>query len=196
MATIQAPPTLNKIASSNDSHSDPYDFSNPIVFFDVNLGSQPIGRIKFQLFKDKLPKTAENFRQLCTGEYKVNGVPQGYKGSRFHRIIKDFMIQGGDFLRNNGTGSMSIYGTTTFADEGFEFQHEPFSLSMANSGPNTNGCQFFISCAALPHLDKKHVVFGRVIEGQDVVRKIEHVPTDDSDKPSPLDVIIVQCGEM
>ncbi|KAK9487824.1 cyclophilin-like domain-containing protein [Lipomyces starkeyi] len=193
-----APAITNRQYSSQEGTPGPisYDFLNPIVFFDVNLGSQPMGRIKVQLFKDKLPRTAENFRQFCTGEYKVNGIPQGYKGCKFHRIIKDFMIQGGDFLRHNGTGSASIYGTTTFADEGFEFPHEPFSVSMANSGPNTNGCQFFICCTSLPHLDRKHVVFGRVVEGFDVVRKIEYVPTDDNDKPYPFDVTIVECGEM
>ncbi|KAK9381586.1 cyclophilin-like domain-containing protein [Kockiozyma suomiensis] len=197
MATISAAPV--KAVSSTplaNASSVAYDFHNPIVFFDVGLNGQKMGRIKIELFKDKLPKTAENFRQLCTGEYKVNGIPQGYKGSRFHRVIKDFMIQGGDFLRHNGTGSTSIYGTTTFADESFEFKHEPFSVSMANSGPNTNGCQFFIACAALPHLDNKHVVFGRVVEGRNVVRKIEHVPTDESDRPTPFDVSIIECGEM
>ncbi|KAK9477847.1 cyclophilin-like domain-containing protein [Lipomyces japonicus] len=190
-AEVSAPPSAGAAPEANA-----YDFSEPIVFFDVALGAQPMGRIKIRLFKDKLPKTSENFRQFCTGEYKLNGVPQGYKGSKLHRVIKDFMIQGGDFLRNNGTGSASIYGTTTFADEGFHYRHEPFSVSMANSGPNTNGCQFFICSNALPHLDKKHVVFGRVVEGFDVVRKIELVPTDDNDKPTPFDVTIVECGEM
>ncbi|KAK9467020.1 cyclophilin-like domain-containing protein [Lipomyces arxii] len=193
MTTISAAAQISTSAPDNDGR---YDFSNPVVFFDVALGSQYMGRIKIQLFKDKLPRTAENFRQFCTGEYVVNGLPQGYKGSKFHRIIKDFMIQGGDFLRNNGTGSTSIYGTTTFADEGFPYSHEQFSVSMANSGPNTNGCQFFICSTNLPHLDRKHVVFGKVVEGHDVVQKIELVPTDDGDKPSPFDVIIIECGEM
>ncbi|KAK9454833.1 cyclophilin-like domain-containing protein [Dipodascopsis uninucleata] len=202
--TISVPPISLDLGSreptpaggSRESSGQAYDFSNPVLFLDVNLGSQPMGRIKIQVFKDKLPKTAENFRQLCTGEYKVNGVPQGYKGCKFHRVIKDFMIQGGDYVRNNGLGSASIYGTTTFNDEGFLFPHEEFSVSMANSGANTNGCQFFICCAPLPHLDKKHVVFGKVVEGHDVVRKIERVPTDDGDRPFPFDVTIVECGEM
>ncbi|KAK9461225.1 cyclophilin-like domain-containing protein [Lipomyces oligophaga] len=192
MATITAAPQVTQ----GVPESGALDFSNPIVFFDVSLGKQPIGRIKIQLFADRVPRTAENFRQLCTGEYKVNGVPRGYKGSRFHRVIKDFMVQGGDFLRNNGTGSMCIYGTDTFTDENFLFKHEQFSVSMANSGPNTNGCQFFIACTALPHLDGKHVVFGKVVEGFDIVRKIELVPTDENDRPSPVDVVIAECGEM
>ncbi|CAN6660328.1 peptidyl-prolyl cis-trans isomerase [Trichomonascus vanleenenianus] len=169
---------------------------NPVVFLDVSLGSQPLGRIKFELFADKLPKTSENFRQFCTGEYRVNGVPQGYKATRFHRVIKGFMIQGGDFVKGNGMGSESIYGSTTFNDEGFMFEHHPMSLSMANSGPNTNGCQFFIACERLPHLDGKHVVFGKVIEGEEIVRKIERVPTGENDRPYPHDVVITNCGEM
>ncbi|KAK9473761.1 cyclophilin-like domain-containing protein, partial [Dipodascopsis tothii] len=169
---------------------------NPVVFLDVSLGNQAMGRIKIQLFADALPRTAENFRQLCTGEYRVNGLPQGYKGNTFHRVIRDFMIQGGDYIRGNGTGSACIYGTSTFADEGYKYKHEPYSVSMANSGPNTNGCQFFICCAALPHLDGKHVVFGRVVEGFEVVRKIELVPTGDNDRPTPFDVVITNCGEM
>ncbi|CDO52732.1 hypothetical protein DV113_001388 [Geotrichum candidum] len=169
---------------------------NPVVFFDIALGSQKLGRIKIELYADKLPKTAENFRQFCTGEHRVNTVPQGYKGSKFHRIIKDFMIQGGDFIKGNGTGSATIFGSDTFNDEGFPFTHEEFSLSMANSGPNTNGCQFFICCTRLKHLDGKHVVFGKVVEGQDIVKKLEHVKTGENDRPFPHDVIIVECGEM
>jgi len=114
----------------------------PIVFFDVSMGETPLGRIKFELFNDIVPKTAENFRQFCTGEYRVNNIPQGYKNSQFHRVIKDFMVQGGDFLNNDGTGSLSIYGKQ-FADEDLvSVKHTSAGLlSMANSGPNTNGCQ-------------------------------------------------------
>ncbi|RKP27745.1 U snRNP-associated cyclophilin-like protein [Syncephalis pseudoplumigaleata] len=170
--------------------------TNPIVFFDISIGNQPIGRMKFELFADKCPKTAENFRQFCTGEYKVNGVPQGYKNSIFHRVIKDFMVQGGDFLKSDGTGSMSIYGTE-FPDENFEVKHTgPGLLSMANSGKNTNGCQFFITCAPCSFLDGVHVVFGRLLEdGMLVLRKIENVTTGANNLPK-FPVVITECGEM
>lgn len=150
-----------------------------------------------ELFKDVVPKTAENFRQFCTGETKnPQGRPQGYKGSKFHRVIKDFMLQGGDFINGNGTGSRTIYGVDKFNDENFKLKHEgPGYLSMANSGPNSNGCQFFITTVKTTHLDGKHVVFGRVIDGMDVVTKIENTRTNSSDKPIQ-DVVISQCGEM
>ncbi|CEQ42201.1 SPOSA6832_03988 [Sporobolomyces salmonicolor] len=169
----------------------------PIVFFDLNIGNTPAGRIKMELFDDIVPRcvpsvspperdltgcsfrTAENFRQLTTGEHKENGQPVGYKNSIFHRVIPHFMIQGGDFLNGDGTGSLSIYGRQ-FEDENFKLPHDQAGLlSMANSGPHTNGCQFFITTEPAPFLDGKHVVFGKVI-GQDsmlVVRKIENVAT-------------------
>ncbi|KAI9680993.1 MAG: Peptidyl-prolyl cis-trans isomerase H [Trizodia sp. TS-e1964] len=183
-----AAPAASPSASSED----------PVVFFDLTLGGEPLGRIKMQLFAKVVPKTAENFRQFCTGQTKnAQGRPQGYKGSKFHRI-KDFMIQGGDFMNGDGTGSTSIYGTSTFADENFERKHDvPGLLSMAasNSGtPNTNGMQFFITAAPTPFLNNKHVVFGKVIDGMDVVRKVENVRTI-KDKPV-MDVTIAQCGEM
>ncbi|KAL1960747.1 hypothetical protein VTO42DRAFT_6577 [Malbranchea cinnamomea] len=170
--------------------------NNPIVFFDITLGGEPLGRIKMELFANITPRTAENFRQFCTGESKdARGRPQGYKGCKFHRVIKNFMIQGGDFIHGNGTGRTCIYGTQTFPDENFNLTHDgPGLLSMANSGPNTNGCQFFITCTATPFLNNKHVVFGRVIEGMDVVRMIENTRTT-RDKPNQ-DVVIAQCGEM
>ncbi|KAJ3025441.1 UNVERIFIED_CONTAM: cytochrome P450 monooxygenase 7 [Siphonaria sp. JEL0065] len=155
-----------------------------------------VGRIKMELFKDVVPKTAENFRQLCTGEFKRNGVPQGFKNCTFHRIIKDFMVQGGDFLKGDGTGSTCIYGGDSFPDENFTLKHSsPGLLSMANSGPNTNGCQFFITCAKTDFLDGKHVVFGRLTDGLLVLRKIENVPTGPNNKPK-VPVIITECGEM
>ncbi|KAI8610723.1 peptidyl-prolyl cis-trans isomerase H [Chytriomyces sp. MP71] len=158
--------------------------SNPIVFFDIAIGGQPVGRIKMELFADVVPKTAENFRQLCTGEFKRNGVPQGFKNCSFHRIIKDFMVQGGDFLKGDGTGSTCIYGGENFPDENFTLKHSsPGLLSMANSGPNTNGCQFFITCAKTDFLDNKHVVFGRLVDGLLTLRKIENVPTGPNNKP-------------
>ncbi|GAB1732459.1 hypothetical protein NU195Hw_g962t1 [Hortaea werneckii] len=170
---------------------------NPVVFLDMTLGGEPLGRIQMELFANTVPRTAENFRQFCTGETKNHlGRPQGYKGSKFHRVIKEFMIQGGDFLNGDGTGSASIYGTKAFADENFKLVHDqPGLLSMANSGPNTNGCQFFITCVATPFLNGKHVVFGKVVEGMDVVKKIENVRRGRDDKPNQ-DVVVSQCGEM
>ncbi len=169
--------------------------SNPIVFFDVSIGGQEIGRMKIELFADVVPKTAENFRQFCTGEHKKDGLPQGYKNATFHRVIKDFMIQGGDFLKGDGTGSTSIYGPS-FPDENFKLKHTSAGLlSMANSGPNTNGSQFFITCAKCDFLDIKHVVFGKVIDGLLVMRKIENVPTGGNNKPR-LPVVINLCGEL
>ncbi|RSH92334.1 Peptidyl-prolyl cis-trans isomerase H [Saitozyma podzolica] len=172
----------------------PAGYVRPIVFFDVSIGETPAGRIKMELFSDIVPKTAENFRQLCTGEHRINSVPQGYKKSTFHRIPQ-FMIQGGDFQRNDGTGSFSIYGAQ-FEDENFQLKHTaPGLLSMANSGPGTNGCQFFITCAPAEFLDGKHVVFGRVVEGMLTVRKVENVPTGANNRPK-LAVRITECGEM
>lgn len=170
---------------------------NPICFFDITLGGEPLGRIKMEVFKNITPKTAENFRQFCTGETRNNlGRPLGYKGCKFHRVIKGFMIQGGDFINGDGTGSQTIYGTTKFADENFTMKHDsPGLLSMANSGPNTNGCQFFITCEPTPNLNNKHVVFGKVVEGMDVVNKIQNTRTNANDRPTQ-DVAIAQCGEM
>ncbi|TFK90727.1 hypothetical protein K466DRAFT_583481 [Polyporus arcularius HHB13444] len=169
--------------------------TRPIVFMDINIGETPAGRMKMELFSDIVPKTAENFRQLCTGEFRVNSRPQGYKGATFHRVVPNFMCQGGDFIKGDGTGSFSIYGDK-FPDENFKEKHTgPGLLSMANSGPNTNGCQFFITTAKCDFLDGKHVVFGRVIDGMLTLRKIENVPTGPNNRPK-LTVKIVECGEM
>ncbi|KAL9127593.1 MAG: hypothetical protein Q9175_007700 [Cornicularia normoerica] len=171
--------------------------TNPVVFFDVALGGEPLGRVKMELFADVTPKTAENFRQYCTGENKnPQGRPQGYKGSKFHRVIREFMIQGGDFLNGDGTGSTCIYGTKAFADENFQLKHDTLGLlSMANSGKDSNGCQFFITTVPTPFLNNKHVVFGKVIDGMDVVHKVENTRVRGESKPA-ADVTIAQCGEM
>ncbi|KAF5349956.1 hypothetical protein D9756_009246 [Leucocoprinus leucothites] len=176
--------------SSNSTSSQ-----RPIVFMDIQIGETPAGRMKFELFSDVVPKTAENFRQLCTGEYRVNSRPQGYKNATFHRVVPNFMCQGGDFLKGDGTGSFSIYGEK-FPDENFVEKHTgPGLLSMANSGANTNGCQFFVTTAKCDFLDGKHVVFGRVIDGMLTLRKIENVPTGPNNRPK-LVVKITECGEM
>lgn len=169
---------------------------NPKVFFDVTMNDKPAGRIVMELFADTVPKTAENFRALCTGEKGMgkSGKPLHFKGSVFHRVITQFMLQGGDFTHGSGVGGESIYGAK-FADENFIHKHTgPGVLSMANAGPNTNGSQFFICTVPCPWLDGKHVVFGKVVEGMNVVKAVEAVGSQ-SGKTSQK-VVIADCGQL
>ncbi|KAI8603060.1 cyclophilin-like domain-containing protein [Dissophora ornata] len=173
---------------------------NPRVFFDVDIDGHRIGRIVMELFQDEVPRTVENFRALCTGERgisKISSVPLHYRGSIFHRVIKGFMIQGGDFTRRDGTGGESIFGAPLQDEGGFKRKHDTEGLlSMANKGPNTSSSQFFLTTRPTPHLDGKHVVFGRVVKGYDVVEKVENTPTDDrNDRPLSI-VMISNCGEL
>ena len=170
--------------------------ANPRVFFDITIGDKAAGRITFELFADVVPKTAENFRALCTGEKGMGkqGKPLHYKGSRFHRVIQQFMCQGGDFTRGNGTGGESIYGNK-FEDENFKLKHTvPGLLSMANAGPGTNGSQFFITTIVTDWLDGKHVVFGKVVEGMKVLDAME--ATGSRSGSTSADVVIADCGEL
>lgn len=171
--------------------------SNTRVFFDVIIGSTAVGRIIFELFTDITPKTAENFRGLCTGEYgygKFNKKKLHYKGSRFHKIVEDQYIQGGDFVYGNGSGGESIYGEY-FKDENFQRRHACAGLlSMANKGRNTNSSQFLITVKPCPHLDGKNVVFGQIVDGMDIVRKISKLPTDFNQRPK-IKIFIFDCGD-
>ena len=183
--------TIMTIATTTATAAD-----NPKVALDVTIDGKPAGTLTLELFADVVPKTAENFRALCTGEKGMgkSGKPLSYAGSPFHRIIPGFMIQGGDFTRGNGTGGESIYGEK-FADENFTLKHGGAgTLSMANAGPNTNGSQFFITVAETPWLDGKHVVFGKVVDGMDLLKKMEEQGTRSGQTKS--DVVLAGCKQL
>jgi len=169
---------------------------DPIVFLDIAVGARPVGRIEIALSSNVAPRTCENFRALCTGERASARTrkPLHFKESSFHRVIPGFMAQGGDFTRHNGTGGESIYGEK-FKDENFELKHDaPGVLSMANSGPNTNGSQFFILFEPAPHLDGKHVVFGRVVHGLEVLEEIQAVGS--ASGATKEAVLVVDSGQL
>lgn len=194
---IRVPPTH---MGSTDASGAPYQSRHAKVahehcWMDIRVGDEPPARVKFELYAGKAPKTCENFRGLCTGEYGIGkkGQPLHYKGLRFHRIQSHFIAQGGDVVKNSGSGQDSIYGSK-FDDETFLVKHDRAGvLSMANIGPNSNGSQFFVTLAPTPYLDGKHVGFGAVVEGMDVIQKMGR---KGSDSGEPIcDVVIEDCGQ-
>jgi peptidyl-prolyl cis-trans isomerase B (cyclophilin B) len=189
---IEAPNSKNTIKSENLSKPINFEDINSQPYFDIKIGDENVGRIIFQLFDEEVPKTCRNFRYLSSyGIFNKNN--PSYENTKFHRVIKDFMLQGGDITRGDGSGGYSIYGEH-FDDENFNLTHnQPGMLSMANAGPNTNSSQFFITTKKTPWLDNKHVVFGIITSGFDIVKKIEEIETDEKDRPLK-EVEIIKCG--
>lgn len=189
---------MEESGGSTGGHPNCGNAENPRVYMDIAIGHRSAGRLVFELFADYTPRTAENFRALCTGERGISprtNIPMSYQGSLFHRIIGGFMAQGGDFTNGDGTGGESIFGEK-FADENFILQHDGGGLlSMANAGPNTNGSQFFLTFRQAAHLNGRHCVFGRVESGMATLALIEKVSTDGNDKPR-FDVKITNCGQL
>lgn len=189
--------SATKKTSKTETTTSPGGVSDDksFVYLAMKIGPHKAGKIVIKLFHKSVPKTCENFKALCTGEKGMGslGKPLHFKGSCFHRVIKDFMLQGGDFTKGNGMGGESIYGET-FKDECFKYKHnKPGMMSMANAGPHTNGSQFFITTVPTPHLDGKHVVFGKVVKGLKLVQKIEDLDIDNNDRPKQR-VEIYDCG--
>ncbi len=184
--------TENKKQNENN-YSDKLYNTSLYPYFDIQIGNNYAGRVYFELFDEIVPRTCMNFRTLCMKSVTGKGEAD-YKGVPFHRVIKNFMIQCGDTTNGDGTGGMSIYGRN-FEDENFELTHNQTGLlSMANAGPNTNGSQFFITTKApLQHLDGKHVVFGMVVKGYEIIKKIEKLQTNENDVPYE-EVRVIDCG--
>jgi len=177
----------NELLKSNLKDNKNINNEYIYTFLEISIDNKSVGKIIIKLFDKIVPKTCTNFKILCKNKK--------YKNTIFHRVIKNFMIQGGDYEKNDGTGGKSIYGTT-FDDENFELKHDkPYMVSMANCGANTNGSQFFITTTHIPHLDGKHVVFGEVVDGIKIIKKINDVQTDHNDKPV-YDIKIIDCGEI
>ncbi len=213
---VKKPKNVETIKNDSENNSDKKeDFTNSIVgkdppikksvdindtsnfvYFDIQIGNEKQGKIIIQLFDNEVPKTCKNFRTLCCKNILNNSSKPSYVGSKFHRVIPNFMIQGGDITKGDGTGGFSIYGEN-FEDESFELKHnQPGLLSMANAGPNTNNSQFFITTEATPWLDDKHVVFGIVLQGFDLVRKIENIERDPSNDSPVIPCKIIESGLM
>lgn len=171
-------------------------WKGPRVFLDFAISGQRIGRVVIELYSDACPRTCENFRQMCIGAYRPRGVPVGYKDTPVHRVVPGFIVQGGDADRRDGTGCVSIYGFT-FEDEASALSMgEAGVVAMANTGRDTNGCQFFVTLSPLPELDGDYVAFGKVISGMYTLRQIESVPLHPGTESPAMDVRVIECGEL